>query len=89
MAHSFHVYLVPSIVVGVLLTCQSLDPEYKMTAFSQMYFQEKTSSYIRVKTVHIRNHRSDIRINRVNIPIKLTYPLSTLSFLSSDYKKKK
>ncbi len=34
-----------------------------------MYFQEK-HSYIRVETVHIRNHRSDIRINRVNVPIK-------------------
>ncbi len=41
MAHSFYVYLAPPIVVGVLLTCQSLDPEYKMTAFFQMYFQEK------------------------------------------------
>ncbi len=38
MAHSF---LVPPIVVGVLLTCQSLDPEYKTTAFFQMHFQEK------------------------------------------------
>ncbi len=35
----------------MLLTCQSLDPEYKTTAFFQMYFQEKTSSYIRVNTV--------------------------------------
>ncbi len=41
MAHSFYVYLAPPIVVGVLLTCQSLDPVYKMTAFFQMYFQEK------------------------------------------------
>ncbi len=30
-------------VVGVLLTCQSLDPEYKTTAFFQMYFQEKNA----------------------------------------------
>ncbi len=41
MAHSFYAYLTPPIVVGVLLTCQSLDPEYKTTAFFQMYFQEK------------------------------------------------
>ncbi len=41
MAHSFYSYLASPIVVGVLLTCQSLDPEYKMAAFFQMYFQEK------------------------------------------------
>ncbi len=41
MAHSFYAYLAPPIVVGVLLTCQNLDPEYKMTAFFQMYLQEK------------------------------------------------
>ncbi len=52
MAHSFYVYLAPPIVVGVLLTCQSLDTEYKTTAFFQMYFQEKTLSYIRVNTVY-------------------------------------
>ncbi len=40
MAHSFYLYLAPP-VVGVLLTCQSLDPEYKTAAFFQMYFQEK------------------------------------------------
>ncbi len=51
MAHSFYVYLAPPIVVGVLLTCQSLDPEYKTTAVFQMYFQEKTLYYIRVNTV--------------------------------------
>ncbi len=38
MAHSFYAFLAPPIVVGVLLTCQSLDPEYKTTAFFQMYF---------------------------------------------------
>ncbi len=36
-AHSFYVYLAPSIVVGLLLTCQSLDPEYKMTVFFQIF----------------------------------------------------
>ncbi len=41
MAHSFYTYLASPIVVGVLLTCQSLDPEYKMATFFQMYFQEK------------------------------------------------
>ncbi len=41
ITHSFYAYLVPPIVVGVLLTCQSLEPEYKMTAFFQMYLQEK------------------------------------------------
>ncbi len=41
MAHSFYAYLAPPIAVGVLLTCQNLDPEYKMTAFFQMYLQEK------------------------------------------------
>ncbi len=41
MAHSCYAFLAPPIVVGVLLTCQSLDPEYKTTAFFQMYFQEK------------------------------------------------
>ncbi len=35
------VFLAPPIVVGVLLTCQSLDPEYKTTVFFQMYFHEK------------------------------------------------
>ncbi len=29
LAHSFYAYLAQHIVVGVLLTCQSLDPEYK------------------------------------------------------------
>ncbi len=53
MAHAFYACLAPPMVVGVLLTCQSLDPEYKMTAFFQMYFQEKTLSYIRVNTVTI------------------------------------
>ncbi len=41
MAHSFYACLVPPIAVVVLLTCQSLDPEYKTTAFFQMNFQEK------------------------------------------------
>ncbi len=41
MAHSFYAHLAPPIVVGVLLTCQSLDPEYKTAAFFQMFFQEK------------------------------------------------
>ncbi len=45
MAHSFYAFLVPHIVVGVLLTCQSLDPEYKTTALFQMYFQEKKVLY--------------------------------------------
>ncbi len=52
MAHLFYACLAPPIVVGVLLTCQSVDPEYKTTAFFQMYFQEKKHSYIRVNTVH-------------------------------------
>ncbi len=48
MAHSFYAFLAPPIVVGVLLTCQSLDPEYKTAAFFQMYFHEKkTLSYVR------------------------------------------
>ncbi len=51
MAHSFYAYLAPPIVVGVLLTRQSLDSEFKTTAFFHMYFQEKTLSYIRVNTV--------------------------------------
>ncbi len=41
ITHLFYAYLAPPIVVGVLLTCQSLDPEYKTTAFFNMYFQEK------------------------------------------------
>ncbi len=41
MAHSFYACLATPIVVGVLLTCQSLDPEYKTNVFFQMYFQEK------------------------------------------------
>ncbi len=52
MAHLFYACLAPPIVVGVLLTRQSLDPEYKTTAFFHMYFQEKkTLSYFRVNTV--------------------------------------
>ncbi len=46
-----HCVFVPPIVVGVLLTCQSQDPEYKMTG---LYFQEKTLSYIQVNTVYLR-----------------------------------
>ncbi len=46
MAHSFYPFLTPPIVVGVLLTCRSLDPEYKTTAFFHMDFHEKTESYI-------------------------------------------
>ncbi len=46
MAHSFYAFLVPPIVVGVLMTCQSLDPENKTIAFFQMYFQEKKHSLI-------------------------------------------
>ncbi len=46
LAHSFYECLAPPIVVGVLLTCQSLDPEYKMTAFFNMYFQEKNNDYV-------------------------------------------
>ncbi len=38
MAHWFYACLAPPIVVGVLLTRQSLDPEYKTTAFFQMHF---------------------------------------------------
>ncbi len=41
MAHSFYAFLAPPIVVGVLLTCQSLEHEYKTTAFFHMYFHEK------------------------------------------------
>ncbi len=37
MAHSFYACLEPPIVVGVLLTCQSLDPEYKATVFSYVF----------------------------------------------------
>ncbi len=40
MAHLFYVYMAPPSVVCVLLTCQSLDPEYKTRAFFHMYFQE-------------------------------------------------
>ncbi len=46
MAHSLYACLAPPVVVGVLLTCQRVDPEYKMTAFFQMYFQEKKNSLI-------------------------------------------
>ncbi len=46
MAHSFYTFLAPPIVVGVLLTYQSLDPECKTTAFFQMYFQEKNIVYL-------------------------------------------
>ncbi len=49
MAHSFYAFLAPPIVVGVLLTCQSLDPEYVAYCISK----KKTSSYIRVNTVYI------------------------------------
>ncbi len=45
MAHSFYAFLAPPIVVGVLLTCQSLDPEYK-TAFFQMHFQEEKNNVL-------------------------------------------
>ncbi len=52
MAHSFYAYLVKPIVVGVLLTCQSLEPKYKMSAFFTDVFPRKNISYIRVNTVH-------------------------------------
>ncbi len=52
MAHSFYAYLAPPIVVGELLTFKvSRDTEHKTTAFFQLYFQEKTHSYIRINTV--------------------------------------
>ncbi len=61
-AHSFYVCLAPPIVVGVLLICQSLDPEYKTTAFfSDVFPRKKTSSYIRVNTVY-----NDLRITYVS-----------------------
>ncbi len=41
MAQLFYSYLAPPIVMCVLLTRQSLDPEYKTTTFFQMHFQEK------------------------------------------------
>ncbi len=41
MAHLFYACLEPPIVVGVLLTCQSLNPEYKTIIFFQMCFQDK------------------------------------------------
>ncbi len=41
MAHSFYAFLAPPIFVGVLLTCQSLDPEYKTTAFFRCISKEK------------------------------------------------
>ncbi len=41
MAPLFYAFLVPLIVVGVLLTCQSLDPEYKTTAFFSDVFPRK------------------------------------------------
>ncbi len=41
MAHSFYAFLAPPIVVGVLLTCQSLDPEYKTTVFFSYVFPRK------------------------------------------------
>ncbi len=47
MAHSLYAYSAPPIVVGVLLTCQCLDPEYKTTVFKNI----ETLSYIRVNTV--------------------------------------
>ncbi len=52
MAHSFYACLAPPVVVGVLLTCQSLDPEYKTNMhFFRCISKKKTSSYIRVNTV--------------------------------------
>ncbi len=54
MAQLFYAFLAPPIVVGVLLTCQSLDPEYKTTVvFSDVFPRKKTSSYIQVSTVII------------------------------------
>ncbi len=47
MAHSFYAYSAPPIVVGVLLTCQSLDPEYKTNVFKNI----ETLYYIQVNTV--------------------------------------
>ncbi len=41
MAHSFYAYLASPIVVGVLLTCQSLDPEYKTAAFFRCISKKK------------------------------------------------
>ncbi len=46
MAHSFYTYLAPPIAVGVLLTCQSLDPEYKTAAFFQSISKKINLSYI-------------------------------------------
>ncbi len=46
MAHSFYAYLAPPIVVGVLLTYQSLDPGYKTTAFFSDVFPRKKHNLI-------------------------------------------
>ncbi len=46
MAHSFYACLGPPIVVGVILTYQNLDPEYKTTAFFQMYFHETKNIWV-------------------------------------------
>ncbi len=51
MAHSFYAFLAPPIVVGVLLTCQSLDPEKRRLCFFRCISKKKTLSYIRVNTV--------------------------------------
>ncbi len=45
MANSFYACLAPRIVVGVLLTGLSLDPEYKTTAVFQMYTKKKKVFY--------------------------------------------
>ncbi len=44
MAHLFYAFLAPPIVVGVLLTCQSLDPEYiyiYIYAFSRRFYPKR------------------------------------------------
>ncbi len=43
MAHLFYACLAPPIVVGALLTCQSLDLNRRRPCFFQMYFQEKNT----------------------------------------------
>ncbi len=54
MAHSLYACLAPPTVLGVLLTCQNLEPDYKTTAFFKDIFQrKKTLSYIQVNTVVI------------------------------------
>ncbi len=58
MAHSFYACLGPPIVVGVILTYQNLDPEYKTTAFFVISLEIKCPQLRKAEATAARTQNS-------------------------------